>query len=266
VKKRFFFGLELECPWPSLEPKGRVIQSADRHVTLAFLGEQEEEELLFLLKEVPADTLSISPSGIFTKCLFLPTRYHHCVSWEIEWKTENEPIHTFTNNLHSWLVKKLKSMPQKKGEVHFHTTVCRRPFQEKEWKKAFKPLPVIAKALHLFESLGHSKYLSRWQRAFFLPVVEIDHTADIAFLIRGKTLQDIYTNAQIALAMNFPQFIPYFEWEDTIHSLDECIAKLNQIVAKVDSALGSPIKAISYHGELIQKNTTIYEWEMIIDV
>jgi 2'-5' RNA ligase len=264
LKKRFFFGFEIDCPWASSEePKrGLPLPSKERHVTLAFLAEQEEEEVACLVKDIPFGDFCLAPAGIFTKSLLLP----HCIAWEIEWKTGKEEVLSFEKSLYAWLMQHLKELPKRRDDSTFHTTVCRKPFCAKEWQDAFTKLPVICTFFHLFESLGHSRYLSRWHHDLTLPFVEIEHTADIAFFIRGKTLQDIYSNAQIALAFHFPKFIPFFEDCKGFSSLDGVIEALNRMVSTIDTHIGSPIKAISYHGSLCQIQSSIYEWEMIVDV
>ena len=41
--------------------------------------------------------------------------------------------------------------------------------------------------------------------------------------------------------------------------------ELNNLVMAVDQDIGSPIKAVSFHGE-IEKKENYLQWEMIIDV
>ena len=146
-----------------------------------------------------------------------------------------------------------------------HITIARAPFDIKDWLAHFDPLPFFVKAIHLYQSLGNLHYQSIWESPLIPPFEEFEHTADIAFLVRGNTPQELHLNAQIALAFKFPPLVNFLS---TIlqDSLDEIIISLNEIVAKADMELGCPFKAISFHGKIIKDPYQILHWEMIVDV
>ena len=56
---------------------------------------------------------------------------------------------------------------------------------KQEWLDHFTPLPFFVKAIHLYQSLGNLQYQSLWESPLLSPFEELEHTADIAFLIRG---------------------------------------------------------------------------------
>ncbi len=115
------------------------------------------------------------------------------------------------------------------------------------------------------ESLGHSHYQPLWRHSFLPPFAEIEHTADIAFLIRGADFYELFLNAQLALAFKFPALLSYLSKEKDFPSLDTVIAALNEVVARADLDIGVPFKAVSYHDEMAYHSNHL-EWKMIVDV
>jgi len=55
--------------------------------------------------------------------------------------------------------------------------------------------------------------------------------------------------------------IRYFDFTP-ISDLNEIVYALNAMIARADSEIGCPFKAVSFHGTENQTN----EWEMIVDV
>jgi RNA 2',3'-cyclic 3'-phosphodiesterase len=109
------------------------------------------------------------------------------------------------------------------------------------------------------------EYQSLWEIPLLSPFEEFEHTADIAFLVRGTTPQELHRNAQLALAFKFPKILPFFSkrLQDT---LDEIIIALNEMVGKADAECGCPFKAVSFHGQIKAEEENLLHWEMIVDV
>ena len=97
------------------------------------------------------------------------------------------------------------------------------------------------------------------------PFEEIEHTADIAFIIRGATMRDLWLHAQLAMGFKSPSLVPYISRKGEFKTLDDVIQALNALVGKIDLEIGSPFKAVSYHATLKTQNNYL-EWTMIIDV
>lgn len=97
------------------------------------------------------------------------------------------------------------------------------------------------------------------------PFEEIEHTADIAFNVRGRDFTELYFNAVGALGFIFPPIIQFKNSSLSVMSIEDVIINLNVCVTLADSAIGAPFKAVSFHHLLTEKNG-IYFWEMIIDV
>jgi RNA 2',3'-cyclic 3'-phosphodiesterase len=236
---RLFLGIEVGLPWPEVWPEGRRIEEPYRHVTVDFLADRS----ITLLKIGPM----IGTCGFFDKSVFLNSR---CVSWHVHWLNQDmDQIQQQISNK-PWI-------PQ--------LTICRKPFHWEEWKNFFRPLPCFAKALKLYKSIGYSHYETLWKHELIPPFEEIEHTADVAFQIYGKDLNNLYENAFTALAFKHPLLVTLWE-NKSFRTLDEIIIELNRIVQKADSMSGCPFKAVSFHGEIQRFEETFIQWEMIIDV
>lgn len=259
--KRLFFGVELEAPWPQDLPKEkRVIQEKERHLTLLFLGMQNLDQLLSEMENIPKPSFQIGPVGLFDECLF----FTRCVAWHVLWLT-HQGINEYQKELSAWLEEK-DFVKHETRPFKPHVTLARFPFDKKAWHKSFKPTFVKCTALHLYESLGHSTYQSAWHTSFIDPFSEIEHTADMAFIIRGTSLQELYIHAQMALSFHFRELTPFCSFDAAPTSLDEIITLLNHVIAKADMEIGSPLKAVSFHGSVETVPPHILQWEMIVDV
>ncbi|HSX11876.1 MAG TPA: hypothetical protein VLF61_00085 [Rhabdochlamydiaceae bacterium] len=258
--KRLFFGMEVATPWEEEMPKGRVIDAPYRHITLAFLGNVIPKKQLF---DPPLPDFIIGPAGVCDRLLFLPDKEARVAAAHIQWLIKEELLVQFHKTLLDWLEDQEYQVDRR--ELLSHVSLARSPFDKKIWEETFKPLPTYIKAFHLYESVGNLTYPSLWQHVFILPFEELEHTADIAFCIRGATFEELYIHAMLALSFSCPSFIAYFEPQPALSSLEEVVALLNKNVAAMDADIGIPFKAVSYHAK-IKKVDTLLEWEMIVDV
>lgn len=261
--KRLFFGLEIEAAWMQPLPEGRILREECRHMTLAFLGNQSYLRLQTDLADFPICDPYLGFAGHCDRLLFLPPRRPHVVSGHIDW-VDQPAVHQCYQRLVSWLRE--KGYPVDSRELLSHVTLARAPFQIKKWKEAFLPFPLLAKSLHLYESEGNLTYRPLWSLPFILPLEEIEHTADVAFLIRGKNIRQLFRHARLALAFKFPRLLDYASTDTGMESLDEVIIQLNALVSRADAEVGCPFKAISFHGEITKGIGGYLQWEMIIDV
>ena len=263
--KRLFFGAEMHAPWPSSFPKGRLIEEPCRHVTLAFLGQCEENILFESLKDFPKIHYDLGEVGIFEQCLILPSSPSpHVVAWQVKWLHAFNALSHFQSILSDWL--KAKGYALDSREWLPHVTLCRQPFDSREWEQAFAPLPCYSGAIHLYESEGNLKYVPLWSYPVMHPFEEFEHTADMAFWIRGKTLSQLYDHAFTALAFKFPPLLAYLKSSPSVSTLEEVIMELNEGIGQADGEIGCPMKAVSFHGEIQERENGLLQWEMIVDV
>lgn len=259
--KRLFFGLEVEAPWPEKLPSGRILDPSHRHLTLAFLGNVSTTPA----SNIPLPSFSVGLVGQFDKLLLLPPAHPHVVAWHVNWWDEAFSILTYQKKLVQWLKEQGYHIDDHRDFLP-HVTLCRTPFDAREWEKQFMKLPMMATNFHLYESVGNLRYEPIWSYPLIRPFEEIEHTADIAFIVRGENLQQIQRHALTALAFHEMRFMDDLKELAPVEHLDDIIMNLNRILSKIDQEHGSPFKAVSYHGEIQQDAQGILSWEMIVDV
>ena len=260
---RLFFGAEVSAPWPKELPHGKIVQEEGRHMTLAFLGDVSLPGLLRDLQTFPTLPFPIGIIAKSDKILFLPEETPRVVAWHVKFLEKMEEWNHFYAAFTAWLQQ--KNYRVEKRPFMAHVTVARFPFVKEEWEKVFSEIPVVIKAIHLYESCGNLTYESRWSLPLILPYEEIEHTADIAFIIRGMSIQELSLHAQAALASKFPSLTRYFS-DKTCTNLDDVVIVLNEVIAAADKAEGCPFKAVSFHGNVTMDEKGLLSWEMIIDV
>lgn len=262
-EKRVFFGCGVVSPWPSHYPKADVIDPASRHMTLAFLGNTSYPELYRHLADFPKPSFKVGPVGFFDHCLFLPEAHPRVVAWHMQNYEKADDFNRYQREIADWLIGHGYDVDRR--PFLSHVTIARRPHYIKDWKKEFVPLPAMVEGIHLYESVGNLTYQPLWSYPLLPAFEEIDHTADIAFLIRAESLSSLHLHAQIALAFKYPLLLQYNLGTSLHEELNEIIISLNQLITQADSEEGCPLKAVSFHGEVEQENG-IYQWEMIVDV
>lgn len=255
--------MECHAPWPEMLPKGRILQPDDRHVTLAFIGNVELGPFLKHLESIPLPEFHLGFPGRFKHCHFFPKRHPRVVAWEVDVGKRQQELCDYQKSIEAWLA--IGHYPVDDREFLPHMTISRGHFNTSAWEKSFQPLPLFLCNLHLYESQGSSQYVPIWTHKIPAPFEEFEHTADIAFRIRGHTLDEIYEHALVALAFQCPELLEYQEPIPTPNSLNDIVQHLNYLVGKADAEIGTPLKAISYHGDLKQ-GKDYQEWEMIVDV
>ncbi|HEX4838830.1 MAG TPA: hypothetical protein VFU89_00120 [Rhabdochlamydiaceae bacterium] len=259
-EKRLFFAAEITATWPHDLPAGRALEEEHRHMTLAFLGTTSSSQLLE--KTIPLPPFRIGPASYTTKWIFLPSEQDARV---VAAETASIGLLLgYQQTLSGWLKNQGYALHDSRPFFP-HITLARGPLDVEAWKKIPCQIPFYFRSIALMESLGHSRYTPLWRHSLIPPFAEIEHTADIAFLIRGADFDDLFLHAQTALAFKFPPLIAYFSQEKNFSSLDTVIAALNERIAKADLAIGVPFKAVSYHDE-IRFHTSQLEWKMIVDV
>lgn len=261
--RRLFFGAQVQAPWPKDYPPARIISEEARHITLAFLGQNSFSKLQPLLSSTPLPSFRIGPVGVARELVFLPPEMSRVVALSVQWLDAEAKLDAYQKTLSAWL--KTHGYPLDKRPFFSHISIARSPFEKKSWLEHFTPLPVFVKGICLYQSLGNLQYESIWESPLLPPFEEFEHTADIAFLVRGTTPQELHLNAQMALAFKYPPLIEFLS-SNFQDSLDEIIISLNEIVGKADTKFGCPYKAVSFHGKIKPDAQNVLCWEMIVDV
>lgn len=253
----FCLGFQIEAPWPEEMPKGQIIPENQRYLKIAELPDFSDLSLKQL--NVFAPKRHLGGVGVFDSSSFFSSDQPQ----EIDWKVHSEEFLTFQNRL----LEELRTLPLRVETLNYPSLlICCSPSNPVEWQEAFIPLPFKTKTLHLYEQKGPCDFHSHWSFSFISPFEEKEHTADMAFNVYGENLQEIYRHAFIALAFKMPELLPFFIPLPHIHHLDDIIIALNQSVSAADAAMGCPLKAVSFHGDLVHLDPLTLQWEMIVDV
>jgi len=265
-KKRFFFGFEVETIWPNIFEEKKIIKEKNRHITLLFLGENNLKDVEKLLNDLPLLNEQIAPVGFFDECLFLPEKSPRLVAYRVNFLNKKSKIQNYQKNLFEFFQTKKIFIKHNHKNFLPHITICRNNFDIKKWEESFQQFPLYLKSFNLFESLGDCNYQTLWKKSFLKPFDEIEHTADIAFIIKGNNFSDLLYNSFIALSFKVFNFLHYFKNLKDVSSIDDVIINLNELITKAEiDGEHLPFKAVSFHSN-IEKKDDILNWEMIVDV
>ena len=157
VSKRLFFAMDVAADWPPELPSGRIIAEADRHLTLAFLGNVPFEPLKAILKELPLPSFR-EVKGLFDKSLFLPPGEPRVAAWHVHFSDDH--VKNYQCELANFL--RTKGYPIEERPFLPHVTLTRAPFSISEWEEAFTPIPCRVKSFNLYESVGDLHYKPVW--------------------------------------------------------------------------------------------------------
>lgn len=261
--KRLFFGAEIYAAWPKELPHGRIIEEPFRHITLAFLGQTSLSHIQKLIPALQQPNFRIGIVGKIDRFLFLPQNSPRVIAGHVHWLSPEDGLALYQKSL----VEKLTAEGYKldKREFLSHVTIARAPFVIKEWQAIFSEIPVMLKAIHLYESAGNLSYYPLWSHSFVPAFEEFEHTADIAFLVRAENMQQMHLHAQMALCFKFPALLSFMPTQ-LFDSLQEIVIGLNELIARADQEIGCPFKAVSFHGDVTTSAEGLLQWEMIVDV
>ncbi len=196
---RLFIAFAVEAPWPVRLPSARLLIPEERHMTLVFMGSQNRPNTLQDFNSLPKPPDSFGLAGYFDVPLFLPERSPRVVSWHVECNREDE-LRNYVSIAHTHMKMALPArwLP--------HVTLGRRPFDKHEWHKNFAILPLTTSRICLYESVGNLRYKSIAEHDLIPPIERLEHNADIAFMLRGRSIDEIFHHALIALCFDEPKF------------------------------------------------------------
>ena len=256
-----FLGLETSGFEDHRPLSKRLIPASSLHVTLSFLGPSDQKQIKKTLLQSLPPFLELGIIVHLKKLLYLPTSHPRVVAALIEDLSIDSKLNCYQSALQTWAIA--HKLPIKQGDFRPHLSLARAPFNRSLWEKSFIPSLLTLTNLHLYESVAPLTYRPLWTHLVPAPFEEIEHTADLAFCIRGRSLSEVALHAGAALASKCPSFLPYLSI-GSYQNLTDIIRDLNRKLAQFDQDVGAPFKAVSFHGKLNYE--PILSWEMIIDV
>lgn len=256
---RLFVGWECELSSYRKLPDGRQINP--HHLTLLFLGNVEQDMLSKVVAELPSYQGMIAPCLIADKLIYLPPKEMRVAALGIQLPDESILGYQMLLRDH------FESLGLTFDRRPFfpHVSLLRRPFDTKELQQWFIPQPILLKSIHLYESVAELTYKPVVSQSILSSFEPIEHTADLAFSIRGMNIDELFYNSLMALSFTYPPFLTYAT-RKKVQDLSSIIYNLNQYVSIMDREIGSPFKAISYSGSIVEGQKGLLTWEMIVDV
>ncbi len=261
-KARAFLAFAASEEYPHKLPEGREIAPSMRHLTLVFFPEVDLKGLIGALDKLsPLPQLGFG--GIAKEFVLLPPRHPRVLAWNVNLGPSLPVIARLAETYGIWAERE-GFLQQRETRAYLpHVSLMRSPFSHLDRIKTVYPHPILFPSLHLYESVGNLEYEKRWSKELIVPYREIPHTADVAFEIVGRSLEELYWNASLALATRWEQLLP--SEIPVLESHPDLIRMLNKRIAEIDSAEGISLKAVSYHSTLTKREDVTY-WEMIVDV
>lgn len=257
--KRLFVGWECKVSAYKPFPPGRRISPP--HMTIAFLGNISPDALMSNLHSFPSYDSHLSTCAIGDILDFLPPKHPRVAALHVEGLLPE--FFLFQKKLTDWLSALGYTMDPR--PFYPHVSLVRAPLDQNKWEKWPTPSPVLFQSIHLYESMGSCIYKPIWTYPLLSPFDEIEHTADLAFCIRGRTIEELHYHAQMALAFEFPPLIEFIK-QQAPADLTSMVILLNELISMTDREVGCPFKAVSFHGEIVKMENGLLQWEMIIDV
>ncbi|NGX56578.1 MAG: RNA 2',3'-cyclic phosphodiesterase [Candidatus Anoxychlamydiales bacterium] len=263
--RKLFFAFEIETIWIDNFKNASVVDKKNRHLTLLFLGENDLNEIKKQLDLMPKLNLLLGSCGYFDKPFFLPKNNSRVAAYNAIFLEDNAKIENYQKNLYSFFLKEEFNLKNEKDFLP-HITILRKDFEKKEFEKQFKQTPFYLKSFNLYESLFHSNYKALWKMDYLAPFIELKHTADIAFEVRGKDFDSLLLHSFIALCFKEFKLLKYKKNLKKVSSIDDIIIDLNEILTLMEiDGYQASFKAISFNQKNWVKDNIIY-WEMVIDV
>lgn len=237
--KRLLFGFEVHAPWPEMLPDEKTLKAKKRHLTLLFFGNTSYKKIHEHIRYMPKPFFRVGPIAIADSPLRLPNRSPDILTWHVEAFGENF-IDEYQRLIHDYFEEKGYDLEGKKFIKHI--TLGKSASLIKEAKKNFQPLPLYFSTLHLYEKHQGDHYEPIWTYDLLPPFEEKKKGH---FILNGESFQQLFLNAQIALAFKYPALIPFLDQSYEVRNLHDGGIRLTTLINQAYRAIKVPItKAI----------------------
>lgn len=239
-KKGLLFGFEAHAPWPEMLPDEKTLKAKHRHLTLLYFGDASYKKLHDEIRYMPKPLFRVGPVAISDSCLSLPNRSPDIITWHVD-AFGNDPINDYQHELVEYFGEHGYDFDKKKYIKHI--TLGKSAALKKEIKKNFKPLPLYCSNLHLYESLKGDQYEPIWTYDLLPPFEE---QKDGQFILYGESFQQVFLNAQIALAFKFPELVPFLDASYQVRNLHDGGIRLTTLINTAYRAIKIPIESATF--------------------
>jgi 2'-5' RNA ligase len=239
-KKRLLFGLEAHAPWPESLADVKTLKARHRHLTLVYFGDVSYKKLHDEIRYMPKPDFRVGPVAISDSSLSLSNRSPDMIAWHVD-PFGSDLINDYQYELVEYFTEKGYDFDKKKYVKHI--TLGKSSLLKKEMKKSFKPLPLYFSNLHLYESLKGDQYEPIWTYDLLPPFEE---GKGGQFILYGESFQQIFLNAQIALAFKCPELVPFLDPSYQVRNLHDGGIRLTTLLNQAYRALKIPIEKATF--------------------
>ncbi|QVL57301.1 MAG: hypothetical protein KFB93_07945 [Simkaniaceae bacterium] len=255
-EKRLLFGFEVHAPWPEALPDIKTLKAKNRHLTLLFFGDTSYKKIHEHIRYMTKPSFRVGPVAISDSCLCLPNRSPDIITWHVE-SFGDDPIDEYQRVIHDYFLEKGYDLERKKFIKHI--TLGKSIALKKQIKKAFSPLPLYFTNLHLYESLHGDRYEPIWTYDLLPPFEEKEEGH---FILYGESFQQVFLNAQIALAFKFPALVPFLDPNYKVRNLHDGGIRLTTIINQAFREAKVPIEKATFP-DSGQEEKGLLTWDLI---
>ncbi|MCB1082563.1 MAG: hypothetical protein KDK63_05405 [Chlamydiia bacterium] len=253
--KRLLFGFEVHAPWPKTLPDDSTLKAKHRHLTLLYFGDVSYSQLHQEIRYMPKPLFRVGPVAIADSSLALPDRAKEIITWHVE-PFGDDPIDEYQQEIDTYFAEKGYTFNNKKYVKHI--TLGKSAALQKEMKKNFRPTPLIFSNLHLYESLKGDRYEPIWTYDLLPPFEEKEGGQ---FVLYGESFQQVFLNAQIALAFKFPELVPFLDPTYQVRNLHDGGIRLTTLINQAYRAIKIPIEKATFPDSGKQSNGLL-TWDL----
>lgn len=243
--KRLFLAFRIEAPWPQQLAKGRLIAARERHMTLAFLGEQPWPSLRDQLARLPLPPFSTGLVGRFVRSLSLPPGHNRVIAWEAE-ALEPRKLFLYQHRLMEWLLEEGLLSCEKAALPSWlpHVTLCRAPFDRRGWEELFAPLPFSMSELHLYESLGDLHYGPLWSHLLPRPFLVESQDDQLRIQAVGNSWSQLFAHLATAIQFVYRETNLNHKVEEALSSRGAMVDRLRQLLSSLPHIAATSFRSL----------------------
>lgn len=256
--KRLLFGFEALAPWPDVLPDEKTLKARKRHLTLLFFGNTSYKKMYQHIRYMPKPFFRLGPVAVADSFLSLPHRSSNVLTWHVESFGENL-IDEYQRVIFDYFEE--KGYPLEGKKFIKHITLGKNGSIIQEIKKNFHPLPLCFLNLHLYEKHQDEHYEPIWTYDLLPPFEEVEEGH---FFIHGESFQQLFLNAQIALAFKCPEFVPFLDQTYQVRNLQDGGVRLTTLINQAYRAVKLPIKKAIFPDGGYERNG-LATWDLFVE-
>ena len=255
--KRLLFAFEAYAPFPSNIDLSSNINGQKNHVTLLFFGDVSYKKIHETIRYMPKPSFKVGLAGLSTGLIQIPKRDPSLLTCNVD-LLGTKQIDFYQSQIMDYYTQYGFDFKGKKFLKHI--TLGTSSIPDQELMGLLFPLPLYLKNLNLFEVRPGERFESIWTYDLLPPFVEHDLGH---YVIHGESFQQIFINAQIALAFKNPRFTPFIDSSYQVRNLHDGGVMLTTLINKAYRLAGVEIEKVSFSDNGSQANGVLV-WDFFV--